>query len=143
MATMTFTEAVNMVKQAALTSSPVNEALLEISKSLDSAGQPFVADRVMAAEPALTNVYNKGARQAALQDAAGTLAGFGTGGLTAAATYGLTGLIPRLKQSKLLRLLLAGVGGGLGYTAGKLGTSFLLHPYNPDFNYSVPRVRFR
>lgn len=52
----------------------------------------------------------------------GLTAGLGVGGLTAAGTYGLTGLVPGLKNSKFLRWLLAGTAGGVaGLQAGRLG----------------------
>ena len=124
-------------------SSPVSEGLLEVTSPLDLAGKPGIGDRIMDMEPALVNVYNRAARQAAVQDAMGTLAGMGTGGLAAASVYGLTGLVPRLKKSRLMRLMLAGLGGGLGYTAGKLGASFKMHPYNPKFDYLMTLMRMR
>ena len=52
----------------------------------------------------------------------GLTAGLGVGGLTAAGTYGLTGLVPGFKNSKFLRWLLAGTAGGVaGLQAGRLG----------------------
>lgn len=52
----------------------------------------------------------------------GLTAGVGVGGLTAAGTYGLTGLVPGLKNSKFLRWLLAGTAGGVaGLQAGRFG----------------------
>lgn len=138
---MTYKEAVALVKQAAVMESPVAEGLRELASSYDNAGKWGIGDRLMSMEPGLTNIYNRMARQAAVQDAAGTLTGLGTGGVTAASIYGLTGLIPKLKKSRLLRLMLAGLGGGLGYTAGKLGMAYAMHPYDPNFNYKALPVR--
>jgi hypothetical protein len=51
----------------------------------------------------------------------GLTAGIGVGGLTTAGAYGLTGLVPKLKDNKLLRWLLAGTAGGVaGVQAGRL-----------------------
>lgn len=49
-------------------------------------------------------------------------ASIGAGGLTAMGTYGLTGLVPGLKKSTGLRLLLAAMTGGIAgaYTSGGL-----------------------
>ena len=137
---MTYKEAIEFVKQAALMDSPVKVALGDIAESYDNVGKMGVGDRIMQFEPAATNFYNRMARQEIKQDALSTLAGMGAGGLSAASVYGLTGLIPRLKKSKLLRVMLAGLGGGLGYTAGKLWTGLKMHPFNPDIRPTPPRL---
>jgi hypothetical protein len=54
-------------------------------------------------------------------------ASLGAGGAAALGTYGLTGLVPKLKQSTGLRLLLAAMVGGLAgvYTAGGINDQLI------------------
>ena len=56
-------------------------------------------------------------------------ASIGAGGLTAMGTYGLTGLVPGLKKSQGLRLLLSAMTGGIAgaYTSGGINDMAIKH----------------